>query len=341
MFSRQHHGAGIAARLMDWALDEARRRGAEELYLTVFVENHRARRFYERYDFVPVGRYDFMVGSQADEDVIMRKCAVSEVEVIRSASLGAVPHGFLGRKGGVSTGELAGLNVGYGSNDDREAIDENRRRAIAAVLPGAELATVHQVHSAEAVTVERPWPQDERPHADAMVTDRPGLLLGILTADCAPVLLADAEAGVIGAAHAGWRGALAGVTEATIAAMEALGARREHIAAAVGPCIAQPSYEVDEGFRTRFIETDIDKQPFLRRGSVGQAAFRPWRLCRSPAQSAGIAEVESLEPRHFCRGGAILQLSPRDASRRGGLWPTSQPYRPSPNFDLTLSRGGA
>ena len=114
------------------------------------------------------------------------------------------------------------------------------------MLPGAQLATVHQIHSADAVIVSRaPWPDDERPHADAMVTDRPGLLLGILTADCAPVLLADAEAGVIGAAHAGWRGALGGVTDATIEAMETLGARREPIAAAVGPCIARASYEVD------------------------------------------------------------------------------------------------
>ena len=124
------------------------------------------------------------------------------------------------------------------------------------MLPGAELATVHQVHSAEVVYAEAPWPQDERPHADAMVTDRPKLLLGILTADCAPVLFADAEAGVVGAAHAGWRGALAGVTDSTIAAMERLGARRDRISAAVGPCIGQASYEVDEGFRSRFVEQD-------------------------------------------------------------------------------------
>ena len=156
--------------------------------------------------------------------------------MIRAETLAGVPHGFLGRRGGVSTGELAGLNVGYGSNDDRAAIDENRSRAVAALLPGAELATVHQVHSAEVVHVNRPWPQDERPRADAMVTDRPGLLLGILSADCAPVLLADAEAGVAAAAHAGWRGAIAGVNEATIAAMEQLGAVRERIRAAIGPC---------------------------------------------------------------------------------------------------------
>ena len=216
------------------------------------------------------------------------------VEVIRATSLGPTPHGFLGRRGGVSTGELAGLNVGYGSNDERSAIDENRRRAIAAVLPGAELATVHQVHSAEAVFVERAWAQDQRPNADAMVTDKPGLLLGILTADCAPVLLADAEAGVIGAAHTGWRGALAGVTDAAIAAMEQLGARRERIVAAVGPCIAQPSYEVDEGFRTRFVETDLANSRFFAEGPWGKPHFDLAGYVGQRLRAAGIADVETL-----------------------------------------------
>jgi YfiH family protein len=250
---------------------------------------------------------------------------VSAVEVIRSAGLGALPHGFLGRVGGVSTGELAGLNVGYGSGDDRQAIDENRRRAIAAVLPGAELATVHQVHSAEAVTVERPWPQDQRPHADAMVTDRSGLLLAVLTADCAPVLLADAEAGVIGAAHAGWRGALAGVTDTTIAAMEALGARREHIAAAVGPCIAQPSYEVDEGFRTRFIETDIANSRFFTEGPWGKPHFDLAGYVGHRLTSAGIAEVETLnldtftEAERFYSFRRATRLGEADYGRQASL----------------------
>lgn len=135
------------------------------------------------------------------------------VEVIRSPLLGGLPHGFLGRRGGVSTGELAGLNTGYGSNDDRAAIDENRRLATAAIAPDTALVTVHQVHSAEVVHAVAPWPLDARPPADALVADRSGLLLAILTADCAPILLADPEAGVIGAAHAGWRGALGGVAE--------------------------------------------------------------------------------------------------------------------------------
>jgi YfiH family protein len=218
---------------------------------------------------------------------------VSQVEVVRAVSLG-LPHGFLGRRGGISTGELAGLNVGYGSNDDREAIAGNRRLVIAALLEGAELATVHQVHSADAVTIQRPWPQDERPRADAMVTDRPNLLIGILTADCAPVLLADREAGVIGAAHAGWRGAHGGVLEATIAAMERLGARREDIHAAVGPCIGQPSYEVDEDFRARFVADDADNARFFVTADGGKPHFDLEGYVVHRLIAAGIDEIEAL-----------------------------------------------
>jgi polyphenol oxidase len=185
----------------------------------------------------------------------------------------SVPHGFLGRQGGVSTGVHAGLNVGLGSNDDRGAIAENRRRAVDAVLPGAALVTLHQVHSAEAVTVTAAFADDARPHADALATDRPGLLLGILTADCVPVLLADQTAGVVGAAHAGWKGAIGGVIEATVAAMERLGARRERIAAAIGPCIRQPSYEVDDGFRRRFEAADGDVGRFFADGRPGRHQF--------------------------------------------------------------------
>ncbi|MGI8612149.1 MAG: peptidoglycan editing factor PgeF, partial [Sphingomicrobium sp.] len=203
-------------------------------------------------------------------------------------------HGFLGRRGGVSTGELAGLNTGYGSSDDRDSVAENRARAIAAALSGAELATVHQVHSPDAVVVDKPWPQDERPRADAMVTDRPNLLLGILTADCAPVLLADAEAGVVGAAHAGWRGALAGVTDSVIGAMEGLGARRERIAASVGPCIARVSYQVDETFRGRFLGLDPASERFFVRGPEGRPHFDLEAYVAARLTAAGIASVETL-----------------------------------------------
>lgn len=217
------------------------------------------------------------------------------VEVIQASSLAGVPHGFLGRRGGVSSGIVAGLNVGTGSQDDPVAIAENRRLAIDAVLPGAELATVYQVHSAEAVYVEAPWPHEERPKADAMVTDRPGLLLGILTADCAPVLFADLEAGVVGAAHAGWRGAIAGVTDSTIAAMETIGARRGRIAAAIGPCIAQAPYEVDEDFRSGFLVADPANARFFVEGAAGtKAHFDLEGYVAARLRAAGIGWVQSL-----------------------------------------------
>ncbi|HET7709477.1 MAG TPA: peptidoglycan editing factor PgeF [Sphingomicrobium sp.] len=216
------------------------------------------------------------------------------VEVIRATSLGQVPHGFLGRRGGVSTGILEGLNTGTGSNDDREAIAENRRRAVAAVLDGAALATVHQVHSAEAVFVEAAWPQDERPRADALVTDRPGILLGILTADCVPVLLADEEAGIVGAAHAGWRGAIAGVTDSTIDLMEKHGALRDRIAGAIGPAIAQASYEVDDSLRQRFVDEDPHNARFFIDGPRGRPHFDLPAYVAHRLLLAGVGTIERL-----------------------------------------------
>lgn len=226
------------------------------------------------------------------------------VEVIRAAALHAVPHGFLGRRGGVSEGLVAGLNAGWGSGDDRAAIAENRRRAIDAVLAGAKLVTVHQVHSATVVEAGG-WSEDNRPHADALVTDRPGVLLGILTADCAPVLLADREAGVVGAAHAGWRGALAGVAEAAVAAMERLGARRERIAAAIGPCIAARNYEVDQAFRDRLLADDAENERFFADGPAEKPHFDLEAYAAARLAAAGVRTVEALgldtyaEPERF------------------------------------------
>jgi len=240
---------------------------------------------------------------------------VSEVEINRADALAGLPHGFLGRRGGVSVGELAGLNVGYGSNDDKEAIDENRRRAIAALLPGAALATVHQIHSPRVVVAERAWPIDARPNADAMVSVTPGLLLGILTADCAPILLADTQAGVIGAAHAGWRGALAGVAEATVDAMERLGAERERIVAAVGPCIAQVSYEVDASFRANFIEQNAANDRFFVEGPSGKPRFD---LEGFVAHRLIIANIRQVEPLHLdTYADADRFYSYRRATHRG------------------------
>jgi YfiH family protein len=219
---------------------------------------------------------------------------MSEVEVNRATVLAGLPHGFLGRRGGVSTGDLAGLNVGYGSKDDKDAIGENRERAIAAVQPGADLVTVHQIHSPRVVIAERAWPIDARPNADAMVSVTPGLLLGILTADCAPILLADAEAGVIGAAHAGWRGAFAGVAEATVEAMEKLGAKRRRIVAAIGPCIAQGSYEVDAGFRANFIGEDAANDRFFTLGPSGKPHFDLEAYVARRLADCGVGQVEAL-----------------------------------------------
>jgi YfiH family protein len=213
------------------------------------------------------------------------------VEVLRAGVLSGVPHGFLGRRGGVSGGVVAGLNVGHGAGDDAEAVAENRRRAVAAVLPGAALATVYQVHSADTVTVVRPWPDADRPRADAMATDRPGLLLGIVTADCAPVLLADIQAGVVGAAHAGWRGAHGGVLEAVVGEMVGLGALRGRIVAAVGPAIAQPSYEVDDAFRARFAS---DEDRFFGPGRAGHWQFDLEGYAAARLTRAGVAAVDRL-----------------------------------------------
>ncbi|MGR6329422.1 peptidoglycan editing factor PgeF [Sphingomonas sp. XXL09] len=216
------------------------------------------------------------------------------MEVIRARALGAVPHGFLGRRGGVSVGGTAGLNVGLGSADDPAAVAENRRRAAAAVLPGATLVTPYQVHSADALVVTAPWDEAARPRADALVTDRPGLLLGILTADCAPVLFADPAAGVVGAAHAGWKGALAGVTDATLTAMETLGADRGRIVAAVGPCIARASYEVDDAFLARFAAADPANERFFANGRMGHHQFDLEAYVAHRLAAAGVARVETL-----------------------------------------------
>lgn len=240
---------------------------------------------------------------------------MSEVEVIRAISLGQLPHGFLGRRGGISVGECAGLNVGFGSNDDREAIEGNRRLAISALYPEAELATVHQIHSAEVVVANKPWPHAERPRADAMVSDTPNVLLGILTADCAPVLFSDHRGVIVGAAHAGWRGALAGVTDATVEAMEKLGSRRDDIHAAVGPCIAQSNYEVDEAFRARFLEHDPDNARFFVVGSVGKPQFDLEGYIVHRLIAAGIGEIEALNLDTYAESDRFFSF--RRATHRG------------------------
>jgi YfiH family protein len=216
------------------------------------------------------------------------------VEVIRAAVLDGVPHGFLGRRGGTSQGVVAGLDMGSRGmepDDPRMVpVAENRRRGVDAVLPGARLVTVYQIHSPECV-VAGDWTEAQRPHADALVTDRPGQLLGILTADCAPVLLADRRAGVVGAAHAGWRGAHGGVLESVVEGMEALGANREDMAAAIGPAIALESYEVDDGFRAKFSPTD---GRFFAPGRAGHWFFALEGYVEARLDALGVGRVEGL-----------------------------------------------
>ncbi len=210
----------------------------------------------------------------------------------RAALLDGVAHGFFGRQGGASAGIHAGLNVGLGSADDEAVVRANRAAAVEAVAPGACLLTPYQVHSATCVTVDAPF--DERPQADALVTDRPGLAIGVVTADCAPVLLADTAAGVVGAAHAGWKGALAGVTDATVAAMVARGAQATRIVAAVGPCIARASYEVDDAFRRRFEEADAANERFFVDARAGHHRFDLEGYVVHRLAAAGVTRVAAL-----------------------------------------------
>lgn len=171
--------------------------------------------------------------------------------------LSHVRHGFFTREGGVSKGIYASLNCGYGSDDDKENVRKNRARVAGKLSVEPEkLLTVYQVHSPKVAVVTKPWEPEEAPEADAMVTKESGIALGILTADCAPVLFADEKAHVIGAAHAGWKGAIGGVLEATIEAMIAEGAERSRIVAAIGPCISKDAYEVGGEFRDRFLEAN-------------------------------------------------------------------------------------
>jgi len=214
------------------------------------------------------------------------------LEILTSPRLAGVRHGFFTRRGGASSGIYEGLNCGPGSKDQREAVAMNRARVAAAldVAPG-RLLSLHQVHSHIAV-VAGPEGWTERPRADGVVTTVPGLALGILTADCAPVLLADRDARVIGAAHAGWRGAVDGILEATTDAMVRLGARREAIVAAVGPTISQAAYEVGPEFFDRFREEEAGLERFFAPGTGDRLRFDLPGFVLHRLREAGIGEAE-------------------------------------------------
>jgi hypothetical protein len=207
-----------------------------------------------------------------------------------------VPHGFFTRQGGVSDGPYASLNCSLSSGDAREAVLANRALAARAVGARPErLVGLMQVHGADVVEVTAPWPPGRGPRADAMVTARPDIALGIITADCAPILLADTGAGVIGAAHAGWRGAVAGIAEATVCAMARLGAASDSIVAAIGPCIGQASYEVGAEMRDAVLAHDPAQERFF---APGRRELR-WQFdlpgyCAARLAAAGVGSVHTL-----------------------------------------------
>lgn len=197
------------------------------------------------------------------------------------SAMDGIRHGFATRPMGISKGIYQGLNCGLGSRDISADIHENR--SIAAEAMGAQpdqLVTLFQVHSPDVITVTDPWPHDAAPNADGLVTNRRGIVLGVLAADCAPLLFADPVAGVIGACHAGWRGAIGGVAESTIHAMTVLGASRQGITAIIGPCIGPASYEVSDQFKDPFLDQDTANHQFFRPGLPGKQMFDlPGYLC--------------------------------------------------------------
>jgi YfiH family protein len=220
--------------------------------------------------------------------------------MIKANNLGAltgIRHGFFGRAGGVSEGIYASLNCGFGSGDDSERVAENRARIMRqSDLDPASLVTAWQTHSTRVAVVDQVWARGEAPQVDAMVTTTPGIGLGVLHADCAPVLFADGQARVAGAAHAGWRGAIDGVLEATLDEMQRQGAVLSRIAAAIGPCIGQPSYEVGPEFRARFIDAESGNERFFT-GSATRAGHLHFDLeayCAHRLARAGLAQIERL-----------------------------------------------
>jgi YfiH family protein len=213
------------------------------------------------------------------------------LEIITSDALPGPRHGFFTRKGGASSGIFAGLNCGTGSSDLSDAVAINRARVAQAMdLPLSHLVTVNQVHSADVVTLTAP--PEARPRADAMVTATPGIGLAVLTADCQPVLFSDPQAGVIGAAHAGWRGSRDGVLEATLDAMEALGANRAAITAVIGPTISQAAYEVGPEFLDSFLQDDPHSQRFFARGTGDRMLFDLPGYSLKRLRQAGVGHAE-------------------------------------------------
>ena len=240
--------------------------------------------------------------------------------VITSANLARLPgirHGFFTRQGGASDGIYASLNCGLGSNDDRARVIKNRDRVAQHLnTASGQLVTVHQCHSDIALTVDRPFPEGMVPKADAIVTRTPGLVVGALAADCAPVLFADPKAKIVAAAHAGWRGAVGGIIESTIAAMERLGAQRQDICAAVGPCIHQDNYEVGAEFEAQFLAAAPGNAKYFR--SLPGKVKAHFDLPGFVTQQLATANVTSISPSSLCTYSAPdLFFSYRRTTHRG------------------------
>ncbi len=247
-------------------------------------------------------------------------------------AVGGIRHAFFTRDGGASEGVFASLNCSLGSGDDAGKVDENRRRAARrlGVAPD-RLVTPYQVHGAAVAAVAQPWRQADRPRADALMTRAPGIALGILTADCAPVLFADPTVPMVAAAHAGWRGAVGGVIEATLAAMEQEGATRASIRAAIGPCIGGPSYEVGPEFPAPFLAESADNmQFFMASPRAGALALRSRPLCRGEAAPSRDPCRRAHRRRHLRRVRTVLLLSPRLPRGRAALRPSTVGDLPCP-----------
>lgn len=234
------------------------------------------------------------------------------------AALPTVRHAFFTREGGVSHGRYASLNCGFSSEDDPDAVRANRSRALSALeLPAEALHTGRQVHGNFVITARTSWPGPPTVEADAVVTDQPGLAVAVLTADCAPVLLADPEAGVVGAVHAGWRGALAGIIEAAIEAMVAIGAHPLRTGAAIGPCIGQASYEVGPEYRGAFLADDPENARFFASPTAGDRfRFDLKGYVADRLFDAGIGSVQGLD--HDTVADADRFFSNRRTQQQGG-----------------------
>jgi polyphenol oxidase len=248
---------------------------------------------------------------------IVTKSIEAKSIVATSLALPGIRHAFFTRDGGVSGGLYSSLNGGSGSGDNADLVAENRARMAAALDVAPQcLITAFQVHSPDVVVVETPWPPQARPRADGIVTCTPGLAIGVTTADCGPILLAEPQARVIGAAHAGWRGALAGIIEATVAAMERLGAERPRVRAALGPMIRRPNYEVGPDLIARFAGTDSANQRFFRPAArEGHALFDLAGYIGMRLDRAGVSQVEDLGLCTYADPGRFFSF--RRATHRG------------------------